>query len=515
MIYFVPAWYNAKRRWYATDNIWYEKTEIMDFDDIISQIRIFQQGDEEIELVVLNYSPNLRRFLHRQNLLNVKYWSVFDEIQGYRHDYVKPVNYLELTWPEDVSFHFNPFVVTVMRGDALFARIYLSGDGTLLSIKYYKNRLATFEHVFDDRGVLSSILMFDSKGKPQRQNYLDFQGDWIFSEIISSGEIDINPVYKKGNQKLSYENIDELIFENLYTHLNNRETTGDTLVLALDKQHNRMVYNCLDDENLILSQFRGRKNETFDDLVTRAQGIFSDSPLEEGRGFNNLPVLHIFSFYNRMSFGASAFEATLFISLFVDNITQETLEEAVATIALELEENPRTQLLLCTFRSNDLDRINELNTLASHFNEILKMKAEADENKILADELMGIKHLEERIKVTLLNRRVEIMQTIAKTRVFIDLGENINNHLSTEAINSGVPQINAHKNGFSFHKENGYFIHNVAELEEALNFFLDGLKNWNEAQVYYTQMIERNSDKRILANWDKIKEGFGHENSAD
>ncbi|WRN52674.1 accessory Sec system glycosyltransferase Asp1 [Staphylococcus aureus] len=41
------------------------------------------ENDLDYRLIVLNHAPNLRTFLHRYDLYETKYWSVFDEIQGF------------------------------------------------------------------------------------------------------------------------------------------------------------------------------------------------------------------------------------------------------------------------------------------------------------------------------------------------------------------------------------------------------------------------------------------------
>lgn len=521
MISFIPSWYNPNRIWYSTDSAWFQKNEVRDFDDISTQLRFFQKGAEVIELIVLNYAPNLRRFIHRQNVMQVSYWSVFDEIQAFEHDYVHPINYLELEWAGNVSFHFNPFIVTVMRNTELYARVHLSRDGTLVSIEYYRNGHLAYEHVYDDRGFLSSILMYDQSGGPDKQIYLNKGGDWVFFEFIKTGRIEISPKHKEFFQKSEYGSLDELICERLEAHLEKGGRT-DTLVLALDKQHNRMVLDALGKQNLVLSHFKGRVNDKFSELVTAAKARFSDrsqsedekAMAEEEPAFQKLRRLSIYPFENRPTFGASANEANLYISFYIDNLSLTEIENVITKIMKQLTENEKTRLLLLTFRASSLDYLKKVKGMVQKYNSLLQSPEKKPEDS-LDVEIMKTKETEEKIQIVSINRQTELLQTMAKTRVFIDLGEAINNHLNIEAVSSGVPQINQAENSFCAHKQSGYTVQNMDQIPEALDYFLVGLKNWNESLIFYKQLKDKFTGQQILTRWETMREAILDEDSAN
>ena len=69
MYYFVPAWYGTDRIWQQTATPWYWMRESIEFDDTINQVRIFQEAGMDRTLLLPQYSPQLRYFLHRQDLL--------------------------------------------------------------------------------------------------------------------------------------------------------------------------------------------------------------------------------------------------------------------------------------------------------------------------------------------------------------------------------------------------------------------------------------------------------------
>ena len=62
---------------------------------MISLMTMHSSNNVDYQLIVLNFSPYLRTFLH---------WSVFDEIQGVGHQTPQAIDYRDLSWPEGTEF---------------------------------------------------------------------------------------------------------------------------------------------------------------------------------------------------------------------------------------------------------------------------------------------------------------------------------------------------------------------------------------------------------------------------
>ncbi len=510
MIHLVPAWYNPQRRWYSTDSTWFAGATNTEPDDIATQARVFRQGDEESGLVVLNYSPSLRRSLHRQDLVDVPYWSFFDELQGLEDDYTRPLDFLELEWPEDASFFYNPFLVTVMQGDDVYARVYLAREGTLQSVRFYGAGMPMVERVFDDRGFLSSVLMHDAEGAAVTQYYLSREGDVVVSEDIATGRIDV--VQNEGRfEQDAYDGWEPLMAELLRKYLARTGGPNDTVVLALAEQHNALVASVLTDETLVLSRAATRPSDAAPALIERAGAVFTDvGQADKDRAqppsdaWMYLPVLSVYPLERRPDFGASANEATNFISLFVDNIPLEDLDQAIALMAGQLVADD-ARLLVCTFRSQDLDYLADLRRVIAGYQSF-------DLSFLADDELAGLSidvgiadAPEEKIQLTFLDREAEMLRTIAKTRVLVDLGETVNYRLATEAVNAGVPQVNRYEQELVTHPLNGYVIADVGELPVALAHFLDGLEHWNQSLVQCRVLQDLFRPAEVLGRWELVK----------
>ena len=529
MIHFVVAWYNPVRPWYSIDNVWFQTEIGMEPDDTMTQVKIFHQGEEDAALIVLNYAPGLRRVLNRQNIFDVPYWSFFDEVQGLEDDYTRPLDFLTLEWPDDVSFFYNPFIVTVMRGDDLYARVYLAPEGTLQFIRYYGGGMPSLERIYDDRGFLSSVLMHDETGRPTTQYYLSREGDVILGEDIPTGRIDVVQNPDGRFRHASYENWDTLISEFLSAHLQRRRGVRDTVVLALSEQHNEVVRGALGAQTLVLSRSEARPSAVSSDLLLRAGAVFADSgeltrpdgedadgeATEMAAEWARLPVLSIYPLERRTTFGASANESTVYISLFVDDITTDEFDYAIAAMAPQLVNDEHTRLLVCSLRSRDLDYLQGVKRVIAGYQHLDREFEPGDETARLSVDVGVAEGPEEKIQLAFLDREPELISTMARTRVFIDLGSHANRRLAAAAVDAGVPQINRHEQELCTHLINGYVIGDDSELGAALDYFLSGLEHWNQSLVQCRVLEELFSAPEVLGRWELMKEGMADAGVAD
>ena len=160
MYSFIPSWYEGTGEWHAHIAPWYQKAQSYEFDDTVNQLRMFRDAGEETELLCLAFFPNLRRFLHRQNLYPIAYWSVFDEMQNIKLRTPAVFSYLELPWPEDVEWVYLPSRVVAIRQGQTYADVEFTEDGTLCWVEYYGKGEAVRRDLYDDRGFCSSSVFF-------------------------------------------------------------------------------------------------------------------------------------------------------------------------------------------------------------------------------------------------------------------------------------------------------------------------------------------------------------------
>lgn len=189
MYYFVPAWYQEK-----LSLAWQYISKEIEFDDTVNQIRMFDAQSLSTELLVLNYLPNLRTLLNRQQLLKISCWSLFDELQGIEQkklSTIQPFNYKELNWPENIQFITTPFVVIAMKDNRVYARIYFNEAGNVLWIDCFEKKLIESRYVIDDRGFVSSIQKYN-QGKHLSTIFLNLIGEKQFIYSVENGTFEIS-----------------------------------------------------------------------------------------------------------------------------------------------------------------------------------------------------------------------------------------------------------------------------------------------------------------------------------
>ena len=154
---FIPAWYSHDKWWESTSVPFYQKRQYTDFDDMISLMTMHSKNNVDYQLMILSFSPYLRTFLHRYDLFETNYWSVFDDIQGVSHQTPQAIDYRDLAWPENTEFIFTPYKIQAVTGEHTFSKIHFSQEGYLMWIEDFQHNIIQRRYVIDDRGFISAV----------------------------------------------------------------------------------------------------------------------------------------------------------------------------------------------------------------------------------------------------------------------------------------------------------------------------------------------------------------------
>lgn len=253
---FIPAWYSSHQWWESQAEPFYRKRSITEFDDLISLMAMHQKNDCDFEMMILNYSPHLRTFLHRHDLFESKYWSVFDEIQGFTHQTPQSVDYRQLNWPSGTEFVYTPYLIRAITAKNRYSNIYFSQEGYLIWIEDFENQTKCRRFVFDDRGCLSSVLYFDAQGTPQTLRYMTQDGDWILEENLVQGTVAVHEKYEIHFSKYTYSTMSEVIQEYLGYHRDRTMNDLDEIIIAADVRHNALITKTFKTQRLCFSLFQ-------------------------------------------------------------------------------------------------------------------------------------------------------------------------------------------------------------------------------------------------------------------
>lgn len=510
MFYFIASWYNDNRKWDDSVGVWYRNKDNMEFDDTVNQLRMFHKEEENIKLIVLNYSPNLRSFLHRQDLLEIDYYSIFDNIQQIKTNNIANINYKDFNWGDNIEYIYTPFLVIVNKNNKLYAHIDFSNEGNIIYISFFDNNKITKKYIFDDRGFISSISYFDKEEELYR-DYLNEKGIWVIREnIINFGVVEINPLFKDNFKKDNYNSMEELIFEKLEAYLE-KSSNEDTILIAADEKHNELVANANKKANLVFSFFEDRFKmpDYLPNYLRKANLFIADNEFTQKSLISNLSkydlvknVYHITPYDTRLRLGLSQRKKELIIYLLVDTIDQNDLKQVISIIFKAMLDNKYINLTLGTYekngyKENDIGEIvNSIVYNNEDFQDCIVFQQEKDnraENQLEEE-------LTDNVKLKVINSEVDLIKELEYVRLIVDLGQKPDLFTQIAGISAGIPQVNRVSTSYVDHKKNGYVISRNEQLEPAINYYFEGLSNWNKSLVYSVDKLIAYTSDNIVRN---------------
>lgn len=495
MYYFIPAWYDSERPFYDTTQRWYRKKQGLSFNDTINHLRMFKATEQDTQLTVFNYAPNLRYFLHEYDLYESSYWSLFDHLQGIKDEATRGLSFRDFAWPHGTSFVYTPFMVLAYVNQSLVGKVEFGNDGQLIWIDYYEDTILDRRYVFDDRGFLSSILHFQG-GQPHYQDYLNQRGEIQFREYLTAEDKHVQVMVFDEERFLQerYVSMADLVAETAYRYFLDHDQVGDALVLALSEHHNHIAQACRGVKDLVVSFFQNRYPvETMSmDLVNQSDLILVDQEktavLLKDRVYPK--VLHLSLFDTRLSLGKSQRLRELIVYFQVDALTRDDLTQSLEHIFELMGVNENVVLAIVSYEQ-DIQKKAELaayveELLNSREEDYLKLREEVDETYEIDDD-------EEedpaRIELHFLLTELEIIDVLDSARIILDVSETPDLYTQIAGISAGIPQVNQIATEFVEHEKNGYHITSISEIPQALSYFLDGLSHWNRSLVYSVQKI--------------------------
>ncbi|KHD44389.1 accessory Sec system protein Asp1 [Streptococcus hongkongensis] len=519
MYHFIPAWYPTDRVWYDDTKEWGFVNHRLQFDDTVNQVKVFFDNQQDVNVLVLNYSPNLRSFLHQKGLFEVPSWSLFDVLQNTQGAQQVMLNWREFKWPDNAEFIYSPFTVTVIIKGTVHARIHFADGGYLYKIVFFEDDALTQKcnYIFDDRGFLSSILYFKN-GQADHQDYLDKRGQWRFREFQDgrADRIIVNQQTVDLLSKPTYSDWRDVIEEVLAEKLS-QLPAEDYLVLAAHSQHNdlfaetsqKVIYSFFQDRFPLEGDVAG-----FKDIVTDADLLISDNHkntklLEQlmQKQSQQKPIIQVSPFDTRFELGLSVRRKELDIYFFADGLSDSELQTSLKTIFKMMQANEWISLILGTYENNPV-RTQVLNQLLDDLIEHYIPEVDVDPEEQLPTK--EEKKVQPRARLEIIKDENDLIYLLTTTRLLIDLNREPDLYHQIAAISSGLPQINSSVSDYVIHKENGYIVTGSDELEKAINYFFTGLKNWNKSLVYSIERIAEFTGPALIEKWTKALEGQGN-----
>ena len=104
---------------------------------------------------------------------------------------------------------------------------------------------------------------------------------------------------------------------------------------------------------------------------------------------------------------------------------------------------------------------------------------------------------------------LSVSKCMKEQRVIVDMRKMPELYLQISAISMGIPQIVCTRTQFVEDRKNGLIIKKVSSLPKALDFYLGGLANWNQAVVASYELGQKFSTNVLIDKWKEVLEFIG------
>lgn len=507
----MTSWYNTKNKWDVPFKRWYLSKAEMEFDDSVNQVKMFTLAKTPSELVVLNYNPSLRNFMHRQGIYQVPYQNAFDDLQGIKTNFMRKISFRDLNWPKGVDFRYSLFNVWAYMNDEVIAYVEFNMEGNLDLITWQASGYKEREYLFDDRGFLSSIRYYTKAEKLWYQDYFNLAGQRQFRQYFDGQGVEIFGQADYDFAKKHYHDMDEVIAEWVENFKQDNLQDTDTLVVTANEAHNDFFVGQVTSK-LVLSFFNKRydlSNPNLKQLVTQANLVVAESHSDASKLRQlktDTQVVEVTPFDTRLETGKSQQTANLKVLYWVGTQTDEQINQVLESLFILLDEFPKMVLTFASYQ-NDEKKVAKLVT-SYIVNNHLEEKYKFGEESI---DPTDVEKLEEQKKAKIrIIRFLEVsservlVSELEFTRLIVDLNDEPDLFLQIAGISAGIPQINRVSSVYIEHQKNGLVITDLSDLTKAVEYYLQGLKNWNNAMMHAVNKITNYTSGKLVAKWKEL-----------
>lgn len=519
MILFNPSWQ------YLQQNL--------STDDLVGQIRSFIDSKYDYQVLISEYMPHLRYFLHRYGLLECHYHSLFDELQGVLEFEQSSISLKDLGFPVGSTFSYTPFNILVHFNNQLVGQICFGRGGETFVISevqhFYKGKMIKSE-VYDDRGFVSSLKMYEEENL-KYTDYLDSTGEWIIREFEKDGSCEINVQNSRGLRNNYYKSMSAITFEMMEQHLEKYLEDIEAIIISITNDNMAYIPHSIFISKMVLSFFKERYSflEKEDLLVEKiskeVKAVISDS----SKIFEHLPKnnsnSYLLSPYDsrfKLSYTQEIKEEVLYID--VRELRNDEIISVINSVVTGLlyalystEEEKRTFEVIFRVKNKQAEvqllKITEKYFDQTFSNEMMILKQlieeEVDENNLKEQHLSELEPKVQMIYqiwrsfiIQEIKTEDEIFELIGKVRLIIDMSFQPDLFTQIAGISAGIPQLNRIPTEYVQHEKNGLILSDLDKLSEAITYYLENLGNWQIARAYSVQQIKRYSgielQKKIL-----------------
>lgn len=507
-------------------------------EDIAANIAdLLRRTEQPFTLYTVSFLPDLRHRLHQIGLLESAWWNAYDAIAGIELKNGAPADQLDLLWPDDVNFVATPDLTYVYQQDVLFATCRYSYDHYLNQVDYFDptGRLRKSE-TYDDRGFMSRRVTFDADQQSRTTLYNEF-GQLILT--ITQDGVQIDPSQRGRFEHMHYDQFHDLLDEVCAKQL---EQEPDAKLLVIYRQDfdfptAKILAEHTYDLVIASSETKIDPNDIWLHLLTAVSTKVVATDIAASRGIQRAmtdwallteKAIRLISPYGSdLNLGISNELSDMIVYWRMENLSEHDRQVTVTALFNCLLAHDQMVLVASMDSAVDVTQAQVMQLIDGQFNvadrhddlkiAVAYLKAKRDETPVA--NLVQIKQLQKtanwsdiesaaevllRVVIRERDDHAAILSTLHTARLLIDLADQIDPFVQLAAISAGVPQLVHLKTQYVTDEGNGRVVNNPKELAAGVDFYLEGLYNWNQALVYNVAKIERFADRELIKQWQEV-----------
>lgn len=511
---FIPAWYSHDKWWESTSVPFYQKRQYTDFDDMISLMTMHSKNNVDYQLMILSFSPYLRTFLHRYDLFETNYWSVFDDIQGVSHQTPQAIDYRDLAWPENTEFIFTPYQIQAVTGEHTFSKIHFSQEGYLMWIEDFQHNIIQRRYVIDDRGFISAVRTYTETGQSKMKHYFSIKEEEIFKEDLRNKTVTIKEQFQSNFKQTTYATMADLIEEKFKEYAEREIKKDDLIIVASDERHNSVMAHTIDESSLCFSVFTERNKKVTPELfdsISQARYCLVDTQDNQREiqryakeSQTHLHLLRVTPFDAQTISNKSSQLYDTYVGLWIDQLPKHELRVILTSLFQYIQQKDHFKLKLLTKYKNDPNDwlMEEIARLNDTYHQEKQEHSDEIED-ILASQIKK----ETVIELEYVPFSEDFVRAVSNLRLVVDLSNEPDLFLQICCIGAGVPQVNYRGTDYVKHEQNGLIIKDISQIVSALDYFLVHLKKWNYSYAYSMRLVDEFSSINIIHQINQLFEG--------
>ncbi|CAM3207498.1 accessory Sec system protein Asp1 [Leuconostoc rapi] len=466
-----------------------------EFNDTVHQTQLFLSQSQQVELILVDYLPQLREILSQKRIESAVTWSAYDLFQRITLKDEKPVALADFSWPDDAEFIRMNDRIEVWVKNTHFATVWVQQSPLMRfdRIDLLTDDIRRQELIIDDRGFISRVTTFNDDNEPIRRDYLTPSGGVAVQEDCVSAVVTTQQTW---TPQTTFTNMAELVAAGLAHHLKS-VPQNDYLIVSQSEMTTFLIHKVTPKQPVILSyqtertdrqleqhvplQISGNVDFSVIDTPEQAEKLSAQS--EQQSTFAIIPPYTVTARQNNV-----AVQPVATIYWFAPSIAMADFE-VVSTL---LASHPNVLVLIETTQSHAL------------FDAMIEAASKTAANAhgiIDVDSQLAYKT---RFQFIASQNEAQKMQYMANSRVLLDLGDTPNQYLQTQAIAYAVPQINRIQTAYLQPNQNGKLVTDRSELSGALNFYVDDTHWVSDVKESTHDIAAEYSDDMVWIKWQQI-----------